>query len=125
MAIKVLRRRLYRVQDGKCYYCNGPMTFRDPYADSCCTIDHKVPRIRGGTISVRSYRDNVVAACRKCNQDKDVLTAEEYALYPHLGVVVKEIIGRMSGGGRKLSKQEVDAVVSQAMASNSTPEADH
>jgi hypothetical protein len=41
---------------GRCAYCSGPAT----------TIDHVVPRSRGGTHSW----ENVVAACRPCNLAK-------------------------------------------------------
>lgn len=38
------------------------------------SLDHIVPRSQGGTRSP----ENVVPACRKCNQEKDNKSVEEY-----------------------------------------------
>jgi len=38
------------------------------------TLDHKVPLSRGGTHS----QDNLVAACRRCNNEKYTKTADEF-----------------------------------------------
>lgn len=52
-----LSRRAVFTRDGQtCVYCGGSAT----------SIDHVVPRSRGGTHSW----DNVVAACRRCNHTK-------------------------------------------------------
>ena len=50
------RRAVFLRDDHRCQYCSRP-------AES---IDHVVPRSRGGTHSWR----NVVAACRRCNSQK-------------------------------------------------------
>jgi 5-methylcytosine-specific restriction endonuclease McrA len=39
------------------------------------TLDHKVALVKGG----RNSRDNVVAACLGCNQDKSDMTVEQFA----------------------------------------------
>jgi 5-methylcytosine-specific restriction enzyme A len=59
-----------RVQRGICAYCGGKFAARD------LTMDHVVPIARGG----RSAKGNVVAACRKCNSDKKLLTPAERLL---------------------------------------------
>jgi len=52
-----LSRRAVFIRDGQtCVYCGGSAT----------SIDHVVPRSRGGTHTW----DNVVAACRRCNHTK-------------------------------------------------------
>ena len=50
-------------RDGACAYCGGKAE----------TVDHVVPRSRGG----RSTWQNLVAACRPCNQRKADRTPEE------------------------------------------------
>jgi 5-methylcytosine-specific restriction endonuclease McrA len=38
------------------------------------TLDHKVPKAQGG----KDRMDNLVTACKRCNQDKADRTIEEY-----------------------------------------------
>jgi 5-methylcytosine-specific restriction endonuclease McrA len=66
-----LSRRAVFTRDGQtCVYCGGSAT----------SIDHVVPRSRGGTHSW----DNVVAACRRCNHTKaDRSLAELGWVLPH------------------------------------------
>ena len=61
------RRRVDRLQDavrdqgGRCFWCRrlfGPLV--PP------TTDHVVPRVKGGP----SWRENEVAACRRCNAER-------------------------------------------------------
>ncbi len=56
-AVAVNRRTVFARDDHRCQYCGGQ-------AES---IDHVVPRSRGGTHSW----DNVVACCRRCNTHKE------------------------------------------------------
>jgi len=46
--------------EGKCYYCGLKVPPRE------LTMDHIVPIIRGG----RSAKNNVVTACKECNNRK-------------------------------------------------------
>jgi 5-methylcytosine-specific restriction endonuclease McrA len=73
-----LRRRLYREQDGLCYYCKRPvrLAFKGmPHENpDHATIDHKVPRNLGGTDDVA----NIVVACWSCNSVKGDMTAEQF-----------------------------------------------
>ncbi|MDQ3474782.1 MAG: HNH endonuclease [Actinomycetota bacterium] len=57
------RRAVFARDSGKCVYCGITAT----------SIDHVVPRSRGGTHSW----DNVVAACRRCNHAKADRTLAE------------------------------------------------
>lgn len=50
-----------------CQYCNRRLTFRE------ATIDHIVPRSRGG----KNHWSNCVTACKTCNRRKDNKTPEE------------------------------------------------
>jgi len=61
--ITISRRGVFARDAGRCQYCGDPAE----------TIDHVVPRSRGGTHTW----ENVVAACRPCNVHKaDRLLAE-------------------------------------------------
>lgn len=59
---------IYERDGGKCCYCSKSLTRTD------ATIDHIVPPIRGG----QNMTENLCVACKWCNGDKGVLTAEEY-----------------------------------------------
>ena len=51
-------------QNGVCLYCGSTITAKP--GDSGCELDHVVPRSGGGS----SKRENLVAACRRCNSEK-------------------------------------------------------
>jgi 5-methylcytosine-specific restriction protein A len=59
-----------RVQRGVCAYCGRQVGAKG------LTMDHVVPVARGG----RSARGNVVAACKECNNRKQLLTPAEQLL---------------------------------------------
>ena len=59
------RRNLFRRDDHRCQYCGAPR--------SDLTLDHVLPRSRGGPTSW----ENVVACCRACNARKRDRTPEE------------------------------------------------
>lgn len=56
------RDALFKRQRGLCWLCNGPMVMRRG-APNSVTLDHVVPRSRGGP----SSSDNLRAACQRCN----------------------------------------------------------
>lgn len=56
---------------GKCYYCGKKVR------PSELTMDHIVPLIRGG----KSTRNNVVPACKECNNKKKYLLPFEWEEY--------------------------------------------
>jgi len=66
-------------QTGHCFYCNVALlqVAARPYNPQRCTVDHKIPVSRGGT----NARDNLVAACARCNFRKGRKTVEEFAVY--------------------------------------------
>ncbi len=56
---------------GKCYYCERNVPPRE------LTMDHIVPIIRGG----RSTKNNLVPACKECNNKKKHLLPFEWEEY--------------------------------------------
>jgi 5-methylcytosine-specific restriction endonuclease McrA len=61
-------RRLLRRHHFLCFYCGEKLVPANR------TLDHKIPLSRGGANTI----DNVVPACRPCNQRKMRLTAREF-----------------------------------------------
>lgn len=57
----------------RCYYCKMPFNTDDPSSSYYWTVDHKIPRSRGG----KGGR-NKVYACRRCNEEKGARTPAEY-----------------------------------------------
>lgn len=66
-ALPLSRRAIMARDHYVCQYCGGHFARHD------LTIDHVVPRSRGGT----KTWENVVTACRPCNQRKGSRTPEE------------------------------------------------
>ena len=62
------RERVWMRSGGLCAYCGMPLSVRE------MTMDHVVPRSRGGESRVA----NLVAACATCNVAKGARTAEEF-----------------------------------------------
>lgn len=56
----ILRKRLYKEQDGYCAYCGKYMTSEE------ATLDHIIPFSHGGPTTDK----NCVVCCRKCNELK-------------------------------------------------------
>lgn len=54
------KRRILLRQDKSCFYCGKKLTL------SSSTLDHCIPKSKGGSDDF----DNLVLACKKCNQDK-------------------------------------------------------
>lgn len=65
--VKFSRRSIYKRDDFACQYCG-----KQPGTEEL-TIDHIVPRSRGGA----TKWDNIVLACVKCNNKKDNRTPKE------------------------------------------------
>lgn len=69
---------MYQKQGGCCYYCGILMNFaRGIFGEPCdntATIEHKIPKSRGGNNS----SENLVLACNKCNNDKGSMNENEY-----------------------------------------------
>lgn len=66
---KQLRRRRKKLfmADPHCYYCGEKLEFM------FSTLDHKIPRSRGG-----KNGDNLVLCCEECNQKKANRTSQEF-----------------------------------------------
>lgn len=65
------RKNVFKRDDGMCQYCR--------YKGNDLTLDHVVPRSRGGETSW----ENVVACCAKCNSKKRDRTPEEANMVLH------------------------------------------
>ena len=77
-SLPLCNRTLFRRDDNRCLYCGHR------YPRSELTRDHVLPTSRGG----RDRWENVVAACRRCNWQKDDRTPEEAGM-PLLAVPFK------------------------------------
>lgn len=60
-----------KISDGKCYYCGNV------YKPAEITMDHKIPLARGG----RSEKNNLVPACKECNNKKKYMLPVEWDEY--------------------------------------------
>lgn len=93
--IELSRKNIHRRDGFRCQYCgekNGDMT-----------IDHIVPKSRGG---VDSW-DNLVTACRRCNNKKGSRTPQEVNMTllnvpsrPHHIVFIKQFIEKLDENWR-------------------------
>lgn len=87
--IDLSRKNILRRDDNQCQYCGTKK--------SVMTIDHIIPKSRGGTDSW----ENLVAACVKCNNRKGNRTPEEAKMpllkkprKPHYIIFLKQYLGR-------------------------------
>ena len=75
-----LRQSIIGRFDYKCWYCGCEITTglrhngTDPDVKSAATVDHLIPRIRGGN----DDESNLVPSCFSCNASKRNKTLEEY-----------------------------------------------
>jgi 5-methylcytosine-specific restriction enzyme A len=56
---------------GRCYYCGSTVSYEE------LTMDHLVPLSRGG----RSSKENLVPACKSCNNKKKIMIPLEWEEY--------------------------------------------
>lgn len=75
------RDRLWKSQEGKCYYCFQPTPF------SRFTVDHVVARSKGGSNKI----DNKVGACSSCNNAKSSMSQAEFLASHYLDNKLKWI----------------------------------
>lgn len=81
-----IRERVFARDGGRCRWCGrGDLlpTWRDEYrqdrfTDRAAHIDHKKPRIKGGTNAVR----NLAISCGRCNKSKRDRPAPSSYLHP-------------------------------------------
>lgn len=69
------KRRLYKLQDGLCFYCGLPtiLTFGNPPKmlkknPRIFTLEHINPQVDGGS----NRQDNLVGACQHCNNCRGI-----------------------------------------------------
>lgn len=67
---------LVAAHGGRCTYCCTELTYELGLAHTA-TVDHRIPRSRGGTYD----RNNLVAACHRCNQAKGAMSEAEFREY--------------------------------------------
>lgn len=91
------REEIYEASDKKCAICGKPLTLQE------CTIDHIVPRSRGGENNIDNYR----ILCPACNHFKsDRLDSEMYEN------VIDIIANKMSDGyDEEISKRLIRCIV--------------
>lgn len=63
---------------GCCWYCGKQLTGHDEDFGNG-ELEHQIPRARGGPGTL----DNLVLACRQCNQEKSAQTVEEFRIRIH------------------------------------------
>ena len=61
--------------DPHCFYCAAELSDDNPDPMQRVTMDHVMPRSRGG----KANRRNLVLACAACNVSKGARTLEEWA----------------------------------------------
>jgi 5-methylcytosine-specific restriction endonuclease McrA len=61
------RMRLWQNAGKRCHWCNHPTLLCDNAAPDQATIDHIIPRGRGGPNALF----NCVSACRRCNAERN------------------------------------------------------
>lgn len=61
------RRRLWLAEGKKCHWCHLPTRYSNDHAWDTATIDHVIPRYKGGV-----HEDsNMVSACNRCNNRRN------------------------------------------------------
>ena len=66
--------RLLKKTGRKCSYCGRKLCAVETTARASATVDHVTAKSLGGT----NARDNLLPACRNCNQLKGSLTLDEF-----------------------------------------------
>jgi 5-methylcytosine-specific restriction endonuclease McrA len=69
---RVNRKNVLWRDENRCQYC------AKTFLESELTLDHIIPKSRGGNNSWK----NLVAACKRCNQKKGAKTPQEANMYP-------------------------------------------
>lgn len=90
---------IFNKTDGDCTYCEKQLSWNNhgyPEGRGAWEVDHSIPLSRGGT----HHLNNLVPACRPCNQVKSNMTASEFrrAIQPREVVVEGPGWGWVVGG---------------------------
>lgn len=67
-------KKLIKRQRNKCAICNQQMKAAHKLEPTSATLDHRIPRSKGGTGSLPNLR----ATCRQCNMKKGDSDEEDY-----------------------------------------------
>ncbi len=71
---RMFRLACIRTQQNLCFYCKRRMDATETRSPRAATLDHMVPLALGG----ETRTENLVAACRTCNECKGDLTADDF-----------------------------------------------
>ena len=95
--VKKLRKEAFARQGGLCHWCGKPMIWKNGENSNevwdhpdVCTADHVLWKSRGGLTT----RDNIVAACRKCNNNRHAPVSD----WPWLNELVKPLLSQQGLG---------------------------
>jgi 5-methylcytosine-specific restriction endonuclease McrA len=66
------KKTIWMRDEGSCQYCSVKLSIQE------CTIDHVIPKSRSG----EHVWENVVIACKKCNQKKGNKLPRECSMFP-------------------------------------------
>lgn len=67
------RKRIYRQQDGICYWCGKPVAWDD------YDLDHRLERVMGGG----NEDSNLVVSHKRCNRKRSTHVTRKRAPLPH------------------------------------------
>lgn len=95
--LKISRKRAFREQRGRCFWCNRDMAKKRKKGvlpSNQCTTEHLIPTAKGGT----DQDWNIVAACNRCNNERGDMPADQWLLKirkhigePHFAAVLQKL----------------------------------
>ncbi len=82
-AIRRLRRKHYKTQEGLCYYCKGPMVLIEAYPPKAIVIKNMITleHLCVGVLGEKKSNRKTVADCASCNQAQ--ASKQQQELYQH------------------------------------------
>lgn len=89
------RQRLWDAAGGLCHWCSQPTRMVNDNSWDKATIDHVIPRWRGGS----NEDANVVLACSLCNNRRNY--------EDHMGLKGGAMLGKYKGHGGKIAKGKI------------------
>lgn len=100
------RKILWLQEDKRCHWCGRATLLCDNVVPDQATVDHRIPRGRGGPNTI----ENCVSACRQCNEDRnhrDVLSPGHKGPPPKISTI-EDFVAALGEASRQR-----DAAVSQ------------
>ena len=79
--MKSIRKQIMQIKGNRCYYCGIQTNSRDPRHPTYATLEHIIPKAKGGM----TIDDNLVIACLGCNRKKGNKTEAEFRAQPDEG----------------------------------------